>query len=30
MRERVALYGGFFDAGRSATGGFVVRVVLPT
>jgi signal transduction histidine kinase len=29
MRERVALYGGRFDAGQSPTGGFVVRVVLP-
>jgi signal transduction histidine kinase len=29
MRERVALYGGRFDAGRRATGGFVVRVLLP-
>lgn len=30
MRERVALYGGRFDAGRRADGGFVVRVLLPT
>jgi signal transduction histidine kinase len=29
MRERVALYGGRLDAGRSATGGFAVRVLLP-
>ncbi|MGZ4400712.1 MAG: sensor histidine kinase [Gaiellaceae bacterium] len=29
MRERVALYGGRFDAGRQPSGGFVVRVVLP-
>ncbi len=29
MRERVALYGGLFDAGRSSSGGFVVRVVFP-
>ncbi len=29
MRERVALCGGRFDAGRTASGGFVVRVVLP-
>ena len=29
MRERVALYGGRFDAGRRPNGGFVVRVVLP-
>jgi signal transduction histidine kinase len=29
MRERVALYGGRFDASRNATGGFAVRVVLP-
>jgi signal transduction histidine kinase len=29
MRERVALYGGRFDATRSAGGGFAVRVVLP-
>ena len=30
MRERVALYGGRLDAGRRATGGFAVRVLLPT
>jgi signal transduction histidine kinase len=30
MRERVALYGGRFDAGRVSTGGFAVRVLLPT
>jgi signal transduction histidine kinase len=29
MRERVALYGGRFDAGRSQSGGFTVRVLLP-
>jgi signal transduction histidine kinase len=29
MRERVALYGGRFDAGRSKSGGFSVRVLLP-
>jgi signal transduction histidine kinase len=29
MRERVALYGGRFDAGRRAGGGFSVRVLLP-
>jgi signal transduction histidine kinase len=29
MRERVALYGGRFDAGRLPAGGFAVRVVLP-
>jgi signal transduction histidine kinase len=29
MRERVALYGGLFDAGRSSSGGFVVKVVFP-
>jgi len=29
MRERVALYGGRFDAGRDPGGGFVVRVLLP-
>jgi signal transduction histidine kinase len=29
MRERVALYGGRFDAGRPAAGGFVIRVLLP-
>jgi signal transduction histidine kinase len=29
MRERVALYGGRFDAGRDAAGGFAVRVLLP-
>jgi signal transduction histidine kinase len=29
MRERVALYGGRFDAGRQESGGFGVRVVLP-
>jgi len=29
MRERVALYGGRFDAGRRDTGGFAVRVLLP-
>ncbi len=30
MRERVALYGGHLDAGRRPTGGFSVRVLLPT
>jgi len=30
MRERVALYGGRLDAGRSPTGGFTVRALLPT
>ena len=29
MRERVALYGGRFDAGRRASGGFQVRALLP-
>ena len=29
MRERVALYGGHFDAGRRAGGGFAIRVLLP-
>ena len=29
MRERVALYGGRFDAGRRQSGGFSVRVLLP-
>jgi signal transduction histidine kinase len=29
MRERVALYGGRFEATRRATGGFAVRVLLP-
>jgi signal transduction histidine kinase len=29
MRERVALYGGRFDAGRSPSGGFRVRALLP-
>jgi signal transduction histidine kinase len=29
IRERVALYGGRLDAGRRATGGFAVRVLLP-
>ena len=29
MRERVALYGGVLDAGRSADGGFAVRARLP-
>lgn len=29
MRERVALYGGRLDAGRSTSGGFSVRVLLP-
>jgi signal transduction histidine kinase len=29
MRERVALYGGRFDAGRRPNGGFSVRVLLP-
>jgi signal transduction histidine kinase len=29
MRERVALYGGRFDASRPAGGGFAVRVELP-
>jgi signal transduction histidine kinase len=30
MRERVALYGGRLDAGRGPSGGFAVRVLLPT
>jgi signal transduction histidine kinase len=30
MRERVALYGGRLDAGRRPSGGFAVRVLLPT
>ena len=30
MRERVALYGGRFDADRNPGGGFVVRAKLPT
>ncbi|MDX6570807.1 MAG: hypothetical protein QOH15_3385 [Gaiellales bacterium] len=29
MRERVALYGGRIDAGRRASGGFAVHVLLP-
>ena len=29
MRERVALYGGRFDASRGPSGGFAIRVVLP-
>jgi signal transduction histidine kinase len=29
MRERVALYGGQFSAGRRPDGGFAVRVLLP-
>jgi signal transduction histidine kinase len=29
MRERVALYGGRFDAGRRPAGGFAIRVLLP-
>jgi len=29
MRERVALYGGSFDAGRRPAGGFAIRVLLP-
>ena len=29
MRERVALYGGRFEAGRRPAGGFTVRVLLP-
>ena len=29
MRERVALYSGRLDAGRRASGGFAVRVLLP-
>ena len=29
MRERVALYGGRFDAGLRPSGGFAVRVLLP-
>jgi signal transduction histidine kinase len=30
IRERVALYGGRLDAGRRPSGGFAVRVLLPT
>jgi signal transduction histidine kinase len=30
MRERVALYGGRLDAGQRPSGGFAVRVLLPT
>ncbi len=30
MRERVALYGGTLAAGQSPSGGFAVRVLLPT
>ena len=30
MRERVALYGGRLDTGRRPSGGFAVRVLLPT
>ena len=30
MRERVALYGGHLDTGRRPSGGFAVRVLLPT
>jgi len=30
MRERVALYGGSIEAGSRPTGGFAVRVLLPT
>jgi signal transduction histidine kinase len=30
MRERVALYGGRLDAGHRPSGGFAVRVLLPT
>ncbi|HZU20570.1 MAG TPA: sensor histidine kinase [Gaiellaceae bacterium] len=29
MRERVAMYGGRFEAGRRPAGGFTVRVLLP-
>jgi signal transduction histidine kinase len=29
MRERVALYGGRFQAGRGPNGGFTIRVLLP-
>lgn len=29
MRERVALYGGQFEAGRGADGGFMITAVLP-
>ena len=29
MKERVALYGGRFEAGRRSNGGFTVRVLLP-
>ena len=30
MRERVALYGGRFQANSAPGGGFIVRVALPT
>jgi signal transduction histidine kinase len=30
MRERAALYGGRFDAGRAPSGGFAIHVLLPT
>jgi signal transduction histidine kinase len=30
IRERVSLYGGSFDAGTQADGGFALHVVLPT
>ena len=29
IKERVAMYGGAFDAGRRAEGGFAIRVLLP-
>jgi signal transduction histidine kinase len=29
MRERVALYGGRFQADRGPSGGFAIRVLLP-